>query len=285
LKMRRLIGVIAPVLSTLNGLIVMATLIPLAQTCLAQTAGTGALTGTITDNNNALVAGVKVAVTNEATSESRTVVTGPDGQYRIPLLPPGSYRIETGRSGFKTATRSGISVVITETITLNIELEVGATTDSVTVQSTAEIVQTEASALGRVVDQKAVENLPLVSRNYTQIIGLSPGVTAQVTNASELGRGSGGLGGSGVGFYAHGDRSYDNNFQMNGLGVNDLFQQGATSGGAPIPNPDTIQEFKVQTEQYDAAFGRNAGANVNVVTRGGTTEFHGRLLSISEIDP
>ena len=113
--------------------------------------------------------------------------------------------------------------------------------------------------------------MPLVTRNYTQIITLSPGITADVTDAGSLGRGSGGTSPPN----AHGNRSYDNNFQMNGLGVNDIFSQGTTSGGVPIPNPDTIMEFKVQTGQYDAAFGRNAGANVNLVTRSGSNQLRG----------
>src|SRR5436309_2332062 len=110
-----------------------------------------------------------------------------------------------------------------------------------------------------------------VTRNFTQIIGLSPGITSDVTDAGALGRGAGGTSPPN----AHGDRSYDNNFQMNGLGVNDIFSQGTTSGGVPIPNPDTILEFKVQTGQYDAAFGRNAGANVNLVTKSGSNTLNG----------
>jgi len=261
--------------TVLANLALFVTLAAMSNLCPAQTASTGALSGTVTDQNGAVVAGAKVTATNEATAEARSAVSDADGSYRIPLLNPGRYRVEFSNSGFKTATVSGISVVVTEIARLNVQLEVGAMTESVLVQATEDLVQTESSTRGRVVNQNAIVNLPLVSRNYTQIIGLSPGVTAQVTNASDLGRGSGGLGGTGVGFYAHGDRSYDNNFQMNGLGVNDVFQQGTTSGGVPIPNPDTIQEFKVQTGQYDAAFGRNAGANVNVVTRGGANQFHG----------
>ncbi len=257
-----------------NGLVSLALLV-LSLPCLGQTASTGALSGTVSDPSGAVVAGAKVTATNESTGETRTTVCAGDGTYRVPLLPPGRYRLEVTSTGFKTVNLPGITVVITEINRLDIQLEVGAMTESVQVQAAEELVQTETSARGRVVDATAIVNLPLVSRNYTQIIGLSPGVTAGVTNASEIGRGSGGLGGTGVGFYAHGDRSYDNNFQMNGLGVNDVFQQGTTSGGVPIPNPDTIQEFKVQTTQYDAAFGRNAGANVNVVTRGGANQFHG----------
>src|SRR5262245_21119678 len=202
------------------GLILMMTLIALAHPVLAQTASTGALAGAITDPNRAMVANVKVTVTNEATGESRTVVTGPDGQYRAPLLPPGAYRLEAGRDGFKTATRSGVSVVVTETVTLNLQLEVGATTDSVTVQSTEELAQTESSALGRVTNERVVKELPLVTRNYTQILGLSPGIITNVNNANELGRGSSGLSGGAGDVHVHGGGGAETYFTLDGGEIN-----------------------------------------------------------------
>jgi hypothetical protein len=246
---------------------------------LAQTGNTGAITGHITDPSGALVPDTKVRVVSQATNEAREVRSGSDGVFSVPLLPPGPYRVEVSKSGFTVTVIKDVNVSVTETSDVPIKLQLGSETTIVEVGTSAEVVQTDSSALGRVVGATSVEGLPLVARNYTQIIGLSPGVVGNVTNAGDLGRGNGGLGGTpGVGFSANGDYSYDNNFQMNGLQVNDVFQQGTTSGGVPIPNPDTIQEFKVQTGQYDAAFGRNAGANVNVVTRGGTNNFHGDLF-------
>jgi hypothetical protein len=246
---------------------------------LAQTGNTGALNGHVTDPSGALVPDAKIRVISLATNEAREVRSSADGGFSVPLLSPGAYRVEVSKSGFTVTVVNGVNVSVTETADVTIRLQLGSETNIVEVQSSAEVVQTDSSALGRVVNERTVQNLPLVSRNYTQIIGLSPGVVGNVTNAGDLGRGNGGLGGTaGVGFSANGDYSYDNNFQMNGLQVNDVFQQGGTSGGVPIPNPDTIQEFKVQTGQYDAAFGRNAGANVNVVTRGGTNDFHGDLF-------
>jgi len=256
-------------------LLAMAFGLPLA----AQTGNTGALTGHVTDPSGAFVPDAKVRVISLATNEAREVRSSADGAFSVPLLSPGTYRVEVSKSGFTVTVVTGVNVSVTETADVPIRLQLGTETNIVEVQSSAEVVQTDSSALGRVVSSRNVQNLPLVARNYTQIIGLSPGVVGNVTNAGDLGRGNGGLGGTaGVGFNANGDYSYDNNFQMNGLQVNDVFQQGGTSGGVPIPNPDTIQEFKVQTGQYDAAFGRNAGANVNVVTRGGTNDFHGDLF-------
>ena len=191
----------------------------------------------------------------------------------MPLLLPGSYRVEASRSGFKQSVKSGLRVTVTETTRLDIRLEPGAPQDSIEVRTEAEPLQTESTSLGRVTDRALLTNLPLATRNYTQIIALSPGIMAEVTSAAELGPGSGGY--AGGNFRAHGAASRDNNFQMNGLQINDLQTTGIFSGSVAIPSPDAIEEFKVQTGLYDASFGRNAGASVNVVTRGGTNRFHG----------
>lgn len=231
----------------------------------AQTADTGAIAGTVTDASGAAVPDAAIKVVNTATGDAQDVVSQSNGSYKASLLLPGTYRIEVSKTGFKTEVLTGITIAVTETGTTNVKLQVGEITQSVTVNAQADILQTNSPALGHVTDERTVENLPLVTRNYTQILGLSPGVSADVNNAAQLGSGT-------ALFSAHGEVETDNNFQMNGLGANDLFS-GALQ--VPIPNPDTIQEFKVQTGQYDAAFGRNAGANVNVVTKGGGNEFHG----------
>ena len=249
----------------------------------AQTAGTGALSGTITDQSQAVVAGAQVKAKNETSGEQRSVVAGGNGSYVVPLLTPGTYRIEVSADGFKTAVYPNVKINVTETQTFDVKLEVGAVTEVVTIESNAEVLQTENSSLGRVVDDKVLSSLPLVTRNFTQIVGLGAGVAAPVTNASELGRGSGGLSFTG-GFSVHGARSFDNNFELNGVGSNDLFASGGNSGGVAIPNPDTIEQFKVQTGQYDASFGRNAGANVNIVTKGGSNQFHGSLFEFFRND-
>jgi hypothetical protein len=249
---------------------------------MAQTGSTGALTGVVTDNGRSVVAGANIKVINETTGEVRNVVSQANGAYTLPALLPGSYRVEFSKNGFKQSVKPGVVVNVTETARLDVQLEVGALQEQVTVTTDTVLLQTESSALGRVTDQTVVTNLPLVTRNYTQIVTLSPGVAANVTNASELGRGSGGL--SSGNFRVHGASGGDNNFQMNGVQINDLQSSGAFSGGVAIPNPDAIQEFKVQTGLYDASFGRNAGANVNVVTKSGASHFHGNIFEFFRND-
>ena len=170
-----------------------------------------------------------------------------------------------------------MTVAVTETGTLNIQLQLGSVSETVVVTSAGEQLQTETSALGRVADTLIVESMPLVTRNYTQILALSPGVAADVIDAGQLGRGSGA-------FVAAGGTANDNNFNMNGVEINDFQQSGSFSGEVAVPNPDTIEEFKVQTGQADASYGRDAGANVNVVTKTGTNEFHGKLFEFLRND-
>ncbi len=149
-------------------------------------------------------------------------------------------------------------------------------TETITVATTNVQLETESSELGRVTDSQMIENLPLVSRNYTQIIGLNPGVAQEANDARGLGRGGGALAAmpGGGSIMAQGATAVDNNFEMNGLSVNDMQSSMFYSAGIPVPNPDTIQEFKVQTAQYDATTGRDAGADVDLMTRGGTNEYH-----------
>ena len=239
----------------------------------AQTAGTGALSGTVTDQSGSSVGGAQVKVTSEASGEVRTVTTSPTGYFVVPLLLPGTYHVEVSQTGFRSVSVAHIKITVTETNALTLRLEVGQIAETVVVEAQVAQLQTETSSLGRVTSSEQVESLPLAMRNFTQIIALNPGVSAEVSNAGELGRGGGGNNQDPT--VSAGNWASDNNFQMNGVGVNDIQQSGYFSAGVAIPNPDTIQEFKVQTGQYDASYGRNAGANVDVVTKGGTNQYHG----------
>jgi hypothetical protein len=241
-------------------------------TTFAQSSTTGGLTGVVTDPSGAVISGATVTATNLDTGETRSVTTDASGNYKFSLLPLGNYKVTFGASGFKTVEVPSVTMNVTETQTLNHTLEVGAQSEQVTVESTVETVQTQNATVGTVVGARTVTDLPLSSRNYTQIIDLSPGVVANVASAAAVGNGTQDINVNGMG-------SDQNNYMMDGATVTNYGSGGgAQSGNFPgigIPNPDAIQEFKIQTSQYDAEYGRNPGASVNVVTRGGTNQFHG----------
>jgi hypothetical protein len=246
----------------------------------AQTGGTGAISGAITDPSAAMLVGAQVKVTDVATGYTRTTESSDRGLYVISLLPPGEYRLEVTKQGFKAATSSDVQVIVAETTVLNIRMQTGTVTETIAVTAATVELETESSQLGRVTDLEMIESLPLVTRNFTQIIGLNPGVSQEVNNASDQGRGGGSqeanpAGGS---IMSQGATSTDNNFQMNGLSINEMQGSWIYSSGIAVPNPDTIQEFKVQTTLFDATTGRNAGANVDLITKAGTNDFHGSLF-------
>jgi Carboxypeptidase regulatory-like domain/TonB-dependent Receptor Plug Domain len=238
----------------------------------AQTATTGALTGTVTDPTGGVVAGAGVAVTSKATGQERTTMTDASGVYNLSLLSPGNYSVKFSASGFKTETVDSVNINVTETAVLNRKLEIGSQSTTLTVESTVETIQTQSATVGSLVGSETVTTLPLNSRNYTQIIDLSPGVVANVASAAAVGNGTQDINVNGMG-------SDQNNYMMDGATLTNYGSGGgAQSGSFPgigIPNADAIQEFRVQTSQYDAEYGRNPGASVNVVTKSGTNNFHG----------
>jgi len=236
----------------------------------AQISGTGAISGIVRDPSGALVPGASITATNLATGLARHLVSSTKGDFAIQILEPGHYSLSITKEGFATSNFSDIVVNVTQITGVNVTLTLGSAQQAVQVEANGQLLQTESSALGSVVTGQMVSNLPLVSRNYTQIVTLSPGVASDVTDAGAFGRGT-------TTVVSAGTTSSENNFQMNGVEINDLQGSGSFSGGVAIPNPDTIAEFKVQTSQYDASYGRNAGANVNVVTKTGSNQFHGSI--------
>ena len=238
---------------------------------LAQTAGTGALTGTVTDPSGSSVPSVTVTATNSDNGQSRTAQTGANGAYTISLLPPGTYKVSFTAAGFKMSEVNGVKINVTETPVLDKILEVGAQTEQVTVEANVEALQTASSTLGTVVGERSVTGLPLTTRNYTQIIGLSAGVNTAVNNASAAGNGSQDVSVNGM-------NANHNNYAMDGATITPAGGGGSAPGfyaGIGVPSPDAIAEFKIQTSLYDAGYGRNPGANVNVITKSGTNAWHG----------
>ncbi|HXJ93114.1 MAG TPA: TonB-dependent receptor [Terriglobia bacterium] len=259
----------------------------LAGRAYPQTPSTGALMGVTLDPSGAAVPDVALHVVGQDTAGTRSAVSDKEGRFNIPLLPPGTYTLEASKAGFALLRVEAVHVRVTEISRLDLRLQIATAVSHVEVSSRPLMVQTDNSALGRVVNETAVSGLPLVTRNFAQIAALSPGVIAGVFNAGELGIGGTALSQineSNDGIYVNGARSYDNNWQLDGLSVNDVQSSGFSSGGVPIPNPDAIREFKVQTGLYDAAYGRYGGANASVITKTGGNALHGTVFEFLRND-
>lgn len=248
----------------------------------SQTSSTGALTGVALDPTGALLPDVAVRLANQDSGAVRSVITDREGRFSFLLLPPGRYGVQASRTDFDTLIISDpINVTVTEVADIELHLRLATVHHNIEVSAEPSMVQTTDSSLGRVVNQTAITGLPLVTRNFAQIASLSPGVTAGVFKAGELGLGGTALSqiaASNDGIFVHGSRSYDNNWLLDGISVSDVQGSASGSGGIPLPNPDSLEEFKVQTGLYDAAYGRYGGANVSVITKAGNNTFHGTFF-------
>jgi len=239
----------------------------------AQTPGTGALTGTVTDPSGALVPNATVTLASADTGQVRTAVTGSDGVYRFNLLAPGNYRVTFAAMGFQTLEVPSVTIVVTETDVLDRALAVGAQAQTVTVTAEVAAVQTASSTVGTDINAHTVTELPLSTRNYTTLLAFTAGADAPVVNSASLGKAS-------VNIVVNGADVGQNAVLQDGAAVNNwtsynTLQEGTAFPAVAFPNPDTIQEFKIQTSSYDAGYGRNPGANINVVTKSGSNDFHG----------
>jgi outer membrane receptor protein involved in Fe transport len=238
----------------------------------AQAQTTGTITGTVTDTSSAVIPGVKVVADGKTTGERRETTTNQAGQYTLAFLPPGDYEVQFSVTGFALQTRTA-TLAVTERIAVDAVMKPAGVTERVDVSAGGEMLQTESTALGRVVDGGAVKELPLSTRNFTQLLTLSPGTSSQLNNAGALGRGTQIISASGA-------RTTSNAIMIDGVDAlnihtNAASDNGVGSNGIMTPSPEAIQEFKVQTSLYDAQSGRSGGANVSVVTKSGTPQFHG----------
>jgi len=246
-----------------------------------QTSSTGALIGSIVDPSGAVIAGADVRLVSQQMGDVQSATSSSSGSFRFPLLAPGTYALSAEKAGFEALQVPTVNVFVTETSRVELRLQLASIREKTEVSSEATMVQADSIALGRVANQVAIASLPLVTRNFAQITTLSPGVATGVSNAGELGTGGTGLpqiDKSKDGLFVHGARSYDNNFELDGISVSDVQSSATASGGNPVPNPDAIQEFKVQTGLYNAAYGRYAGANISVLTKSGSNSFHGSIF-------
>jgi hypothetical protein len=234
----------------------------------AQTATTGQIDGTVRDPSGALVAGVKVLLTSDAglTRETRT---GSEGVYLFTLLPTGVYRLEVSAAGFKTAGIDNVAVRITETSHVDVALVVSAAAgEVVNVSAEVSLVQSSSAATGRVVDEITIRELPLATRNFTQILSLSTGTATYLPDNTSVGRNSQNIS-------VNGARVTNNSFIINGADANSIGTNSAPS--LAVPAPETLEEFKVQTSMYDATYGRSGGGNIQVITKSGQNAFHGAV--------
>lgn len=243
---------------------------------------TGRLAGIVTDDTGAVLPGVTVVATNTATGQHRTVATGSDGFYAVPLLQPGRYTVRAMLNGFRTAVREGALVTVGDTTRVDMTMSVGPVEESVTVVGGSPLVETAHATLGVTIDQKQVVDLPLNGRNFTQLGTLIPGVMAPpLSLGGQSGTATpGGFGATTAGFTVDGMRNQSNNFLLDGSTNNDTFNTGFVLR----PPPDAIQEFKILTHSYSAEYGRNAGSVVDVVTRSGTNEIHGAAWEFNRSD-
>ncbi len=233
---------------------------------LAQSTG-GRILGRVADPSGAVLANVKVTATNEATGVSQETRSGDTGDYGFPQLAVGVYRLEFDLVGFKKNVQRGVNLDLNQVITLNMIMQIGETKETVEVTSEAPLVDTTSTQLGAVMDQRQVAGLPLNARDTYQLLQLQPGV--QGVGGSDLFYGSNQSGAVSV----NGGRGRSNNFNVNGGDGNDLF----VNSPAIQPTPDSIAEFRVLSNTFDAEYGRNSGAVINVVTKSGTNNWHGSV--------
>ncbi len=225
--------------------------------------------GTVTDSTGAVVPAAKVTAINTDTNLSRTAEANSQGEYRIELLPTGHYEVQVDASGFQRFVRRGILLTLDQTALVNATLQVGNVNETVSVTAAPPMVNTSNSTIGRTVGNAEITSLPIVNRNVYTLLSLTPGVRSS-NNGIVLGYpqqvtiiNGGADGGAGsVTYYLDG-------------GVN---MTGLRNTGNILPNPDAVQEFRVDTNNYNAAYGRSSSGVVNVVTNSGTNQLHGSLF-------
>lgn len=229
----------------------------------AQTSS-GSISGTVLDSSGAVVPGAQVRLTGSDTGDLvRELTTGADGRFAAPLLRPMNYTVEVTAAGFKKLARSGVLLRVDDSLDLRLLLELGSAAESVNVSASAELLEESSNAVGQVVAEQTMQQLPLNGRNYLQLGNLTAGA---VPNSRSRDRS----------FSAYGNRGLQNAFLLDGA-RNQNYLRGLDNRArdAMRPSLEAISEFKVQTSNYSAEYGASAGAVVNVVTKSGTNEFHG----------
>jgi hypothetical protein len=228
----------------------------------------GAILGTVTDQSGGVINGAKVIVTNEGTGASLTITTGSDGVYKFTPVRIGSYKIDVTYQGFQAVTTKGVVVDVGAQVVQNFTLKPGNVNQTIEVSAAAPLLESQDASVGQVVDSTNVNNLPLNGRNFTFLAQLSAGVnTPQADTRGNAASGA---------FSANGNRPAQNNYLLDGIDNNsDTVDFLNGTNFVVLPPVDAIQEFKVQTSDFSAEFGRSGAAVLNATIKSGTNEFHG----------
>ena len=233
----------------------------------AQGGATGAITGTVLDPTGAVVANAEVRIVNQDTGETtRALKTDGSGSFTANLLPVGTYTLAISAAGFTETKVPDIAVRITETTRLTAKVSPLKVLEKVDVQAEVQTVDTTSATTGEAIDSRTIRDLPLATQNFQQLLSLSAGAQSDLNASAQLGRGD-------VRIIVNGQREDNNNYLIEGISATDYNVAELTN--TPLPNPDVVQEFKVQTSLYDASQGRNGGGNVNAILKTGTKSFHG----------
>lgn len=230
---------------------------------------TGSISGTVTDPSGAVIPGVQLTLTDAERGTVRTAVSDDGGRYQFLRLPSSTYDLRAELTGFRTFLAENIRLQVRDEFTVDVTLEIGEITEVVTVSGAASVVNLRQAEVGKVVQNKDIIDLPLNGRNALQLAQLQPGVMPPEPGAVSTSN-----------FSVNGQRGQNNNFLLEGGNNNDLAANFPTTN----PNVDALQEFKVQASTYDAEFGRNSGAQINIVLKSGTNEVHGTLFEFHRND-
>ena len=242
----------------------------------AQGGATGAITGTVQDQSGAVVANADVRIINQDTGTvTRITKTDATGSFTATLLPVATYTVQIANAGFRDAKIPDIVVRVTETTRMTAKLVPLQVLEKVEVQALVQTVETTTATTGQAIESKTIRDLPLATQNFQQLLTLSSGAQSELNASAQLGRGN-------VRVIVNGQREDNNNYLIEGISATDYNVAQATN--IPLPNPDVIQEFKVQTSLYDASQGRNGGGNVNAILKSGTRTFHGDVYEFFRND-
>src|SRR5437868_6424713 len=243
---------------------------------------TGSIFGTVTDKTGAIVKDATVTVTNtDRNALIRTVKTNSNGQFSAPLLPIGHYKVSIEAPGFKTYTKNDIVLNVADKISVSAALEAGNVNEVVNVQANALHVDTISSAAAGLIDGTQIKELSLSARNYEEMVALMPGVSSAVSDTIYVGVETPGRGTNEDDFSINGSRFSQNNWTIDGA---DNVDRGGNFSLLNYPSVDAIQEFKVLRGQYEPEYGRGAGGQVDIVTRAGTSKFHGDIYEFFRND-